>query len=108
MFAVIQPYVSSRMQNLVWSATSSVPVLRLSSALRFGAAARLGLKNFVLTILTFGLYWPFAAIATAKLRLEAVTVHLPEGADGLTATAQAHQDAAGEAAGDLFGIDVGL
>jgi uncharacterized membrane protein YjgN (DUF898 family) len=107
-FAVIQPYLTSRMQNMVWSATSSVPVLRLSSALHFGAAARLGLKNFVLTILTLGLYWPFAAVATARLRLEAVTVHLPEGADELIATAQAHQDATGEAAGDLFGIDVGL
>lgn len=109
MFAVIQPYVTSRMQNLVWSATASAPVLRLSSALRFGAAARLGLKNFVLTILTLGLYWPFAAVAVARLRLEAVTVHLPEGAERLTASAQAgSQDAAGEAAGDLFGIDIGL
>jgi uncharacterized membrane protein YjgN (DUF898 family) len=109
MFAIVQPYVTSRMQNLVWSATASLPVLRLSSALRFGASARLGFKNFMLTVLTLGLYWPFAAVATARLRLEAVTVHLPEGASGLGAAIRsAHHDAAGEAAGDLFGIDVGL
>jgi len=109
MFAVVQPYATSRMQNLVWSATASLPVLRLSSALRFGASARLGFKNFMLTVLTLGLYWPFAAVATARLRLEAVTVHMPEGASGLGAAIRsAHHDAAGEAAGDLFGIDVGL
>jgi uncharacterized membrane protein YjgN (DUF898 family) len=108
MFATIQPYATSRLQNMLWSATSSAPVLRLTSALTFGASARLGLKNFVFTVLTLGLYWPFAAVALARLRLEAVTVHLPQGAEGLTALARSHHDAAGEAAGDLFGIDIGL
>jgi uncharacterized membrane protein YjgN (DUF898 family) len=107
-FCVLHTYSTVRMQNLIWTHTAAVPVLRIDSRLRFGALAKLTAKNLLLTVLTLGLYWPFAAIAIARLRLEAVTVQLPEGADGLTATAYAHQDAAGEAAGDLFGIDVGL
>jgi uncharacterized membrane protein YjgN (DUF898 family) len=108
-FCVLHPYSTARMQNLVWSNTAAAPVLRLDSALRFGPLARLTLKNMLLTVLTLGLYWPFAAVATARLRLESVTVHLPEGAARLAAGARhAHHDAAGEAAGDLFGIDLGL
>lgn len=107
LFATVQPYSMSRLQNLLWSSTSARPVLRIASRLRFRAAAWLGLKNFLLVLLTLGLYWPFAAVATARLRLQSVTVQVATGRL-LAAPARATQDASGEAAGDLFGIDVGL
>jgi uncharacterized membrane protein YjgN (DUF898 family) len=107
LFATVQPYSMSRLQNLLWSTTSARPVLRIASRLRFRSASWLALKNFVLVVLTLGLYWPFAAVATARLRLQAVTVQVAT--DRLLADpARANQDASGEAAGDLFGIDVGL
>jgi uncharacterized membrane protein YjgN (DUF898 family) len=110
LFAQVLPraYATSRLQNLLWSHTG-VHSLRFASALRFVPLAGLLLKNWLLVILTLGLYWPWAAIATARLRLEAVSLHTRSSLDAMTAGEQAQRgDAAGDAAGDVFGIDFGL
>jgi uncharacterized membrane protein YjgN (DUF898 family) len=106
------PYIQARLQNLVWNGTSAQPPspsVRFESTLRFRTMLGLGIKNWLLTALTLGLYGPFAAIATAKTRLEAVTVHAPTGLGTVTRSAElASKDATGEAAVDLFGVDIGL
>lgn len=105
---VVQPYVTAKMQNLVWSRTGNRS-LRFDSALRFGPLLALTLKNWLLVLLTLGLYWPFAAIATARLRLEAIEVQTRVDIDTLVARSREQMDdAAGDAAGDVAGIDVGL
>ena len=105
---VIQPYTTSRFQNLVWTRTASAEV-RFSSKLRFWKLLRLTLKNMALTVLTLGLYLPFAKVTTARLRLEAVTVHTTSDPDAWVSALQARaDDASGDAAADFFGIDVGL
>jgi uncharacterized membrane protein YjgN (DUF898 family) len=105
---VIYPYVTSRLQNLVWGRTRSDWV-EFGSRLEFWPLLRLTLKNWLLVLITLGLYLPFAKVATARLRLEAMSVAtlLPpdELVDQLRERAD---DAAGDAAGDLFGIDIGL
>ncbi|MBI3367686.1 MAG: DUF898 domain-containing protein [Burkholderiales bacterium] len=108
LFTVAQPYFTSRLQNLVWDGTRSQH-LRFQSRLGARALARLTLKNLLLMIVTLGFYRPFAAVATARLRLEAVTL-LVRGdiAQWSQALAGASNDAAGDAAGDLLGIDIGL
>jgi len=63
----------------------------------------------VLVVCTLGLYFPFAQVASARLRLQAVS--LVAGIDPaqiVAAGAIADESAAGDAAGDLFGIDIGL
>lgn len=105
---VIQPYATSRLQNLVWNRTAH-PEVRFESSLRFWKLLRLTLKNVVLTMLTLGLYLPFAKVATARLRLEAVTVHTASDPDAWVSALQARaDDAAGDAAADFFGVDIGL
>jgi uncharacterized membrane protein YjgN (DUF898 family) len=105
---VIQPYATSRLQNLVWNHTAH-PEVRFESRLRFWKLLRLSLKNMVLTLLTLGLYLPFAKVATARLRLEAVTVHTATDPDAWVGALQARaDDAAGDAAADFFGVDIGL
>ena len=59
-------------------------------------------------LLTLGLYWPFAAIAMARLRVEAVSVTSLVDPDMLIAKGLVTDDAAGDAAGDLFGFDLGI
>ena len=104
---VVQPYVTSRLQNVVWNATRSRHV-RFESALRFWPLLRLTLKNWLLIFVTLGLYGPFAKIATARMRLESVTVHTLLPPDELVSTLRERaDDATGDAAGDLFGIDIG-
>jgi uncharacterized membrane protein YjgN (DUF898 family) len=107
-FVVIGPFFNAKLQNLVWNATASERV-RFESHLRFRSLAWLTAKNWLLTLLTLGLYRPFAVINTWKLRLEAVSIEVSgsmAGWDGSDSAAYA--DASGEAAGDFFGIDVGL
>ena len=105
---VVQPYVTARLQNLVWSRTHSRHV-RFDSALRFWPLLRLTLKNWLLIFVTLGLYAPFAKIALARMRLEVVTVHTLLEPDELVSTLRERaDDASGDAAGDLFGIDIGL
>jgi uncharacterized membrane protein YjgN (DUF898 family) len=107
-FWISRPYFTSRLQNLLWNRTDS-GTLGFRSKLRFRSLLLLGLKNGLLTILTLGFYWPFAAIATAKMRLEAVTVLAHRDLDAIVHDASAaSKDAAGDAAGDVFGIDIGL
>lgn len=103
-----RPYFTSRMQNLLWSRTASAS-LQFHSALRFWPLLGLTLKNWLLVVLTLGLYWPFAAVAMARMRLEAIEVVASEDPDKLVQQAKESEgDAAGDAAGDLFGLDIGL
>ncbi len=106
--ALLWPYLTSRLQNLYWNDTSSQH-LYFQSRLAFRPLAWLTLKNWLLIILTLGLYWPFARIELARLRLEAMSVHCTLDIDELVNDAATIDEAAaGDAAGDLLGIDVGL
>ncbi len=105
---VAKPYFTSRLQNLVWTRTGNAS-LRFVSDLRFKSLLWLTVKNWFLVVLTFGFYWPFAAVAVARMRLEAVTVKTRIDPDTLVSQMRSVEgEAAGEAAGDLFGLDIGF
>jgi uncharacterized membrane protein YjgN (DUF898 family) len=105
---VPQPYFTSGMQNLLWSRTAGRAV-RFKSTLAFWPLLRLTLKNWFLIALTLGLYWPFAAMATTRMRVEAVRVVMWVDPHILADIARAaERDAAGDAAGDMFGLDIGF
>jgi uncharacterized membrane protein YjgN (DUF898 family) len=106
--AVVRAYSTSRMQNLVWSHTRSRH-LQFHSELTFASLLALTLKNWLLVALTLGLYWPFAAVAQARLRLAALMLTSTQPVDTLAGSArEGGDDASGDVAGDLFGIDIGL
>lgn len=106
--AAIGPYVISRLQNLVWNGTRSTH-LHFESALRFRPLGALSLRNWLLILITLGLYFPFAAVATARLRLEAVTLLSQLHPDALFSQVERmSESAAGDAAADIAGIDLGL
>ena len=108
LFALVGPFFTARFQNLVWNRTTTDD-LSFTSQLRFGALAGLTLKNWLLTAVTLGLYRPFAAVHTARLRLEAVSLTMDGDPETWVAGQEsASQDAAGDLAGDFFGIDMGL
>jgi len=108
MLVVAGAFVTSRLQNLVWGSTRGRDV-KFASALKARALAKLTAKNWLLTVLTLGLYIPFARVAKAKLLIEAVEVTTRHPPQVLTAALRGMGgDAAGDAAGDLLGFDVGL
>lgn len=106
--AIIGVYLQAAMQRLLWNRTASRHV-RLRSTLSFGALLGLAARNAGLMAVTLGLYWPFAQVATARLRLESVSVDLDIPAEQLVAgLAATGAGAAGVAADDLLGIDIDL
>jgi uncharacterized membrane protein YjgN (DUF898 family) len=108
LFAVAGGFFTARLQNLVWNGTRTSH-LRWRSTLPARRLASLWFTNTLLVVLTLGLYFPFAKVASARLRLEAVDVIATIDPGQLVAEGAAVQEsAAGDAAGDLFGLDVGL
>jgi uncharacterized membrane protein YjgN (DUF898 family) len=106
-FFIVGPYGVSRLQNLVWGHTRSADI-RFDSQLRLWPLAKRTALNLFLTAITLGLYRPFAVVAMTKLKLEAVSIEVTGSIDDWVAESQHMNDAAGDAAGDLFGIDMGL
>lgn len=105
---IVMPYFSSQMQNLVWTQTGNRRI-RFKSHLNWMRMSRLALKNWLLVLVTLGFYWPFAAVALAKARLQAIVVHTRQDPDALIAQAsQGRIDATGDLAADMVGVDVGL
>lgn len=106
--AAIGSYYSARFQKLVWEGSALDDM-----AFRCGISARRLLKmqvgNTLLTLLTLGLYRPFAVVKVAKYRIESITL---VGAEHLGSfhrgSAQSSRGATGDAAAELFDLDIGL
>ncbi len=95
-------------QNAVWSNTR-MPQVELRSRLDTAELAWRYVLNGLGLAFTLGLYWPFAAVATAKLRLGAVSVSFgPDFERSIAEPVAAVDNASGDAAADLAGLDLGL
>ena len=102
------PFLAARLQQLVWAHTRCDGV-RFRTEIAAWPLFRLVLRNVALTLVTCGLYWPFASIALARYRVECMRVD----ADAPLATIAmgTHTDpavAVGDATADTFGFDIGL
>lgn len=112
-FLLMIPYMVVRSANLVWSHTS-FPGLRFESAMSARAFARLQVANVVLTLLTLGLYRPFAVVRVHRFRLAGLSVVAEHGfeaavAQAVSTPALAGKDgASGDGAADFFDFDLSL
>lgn len=108
LYVGVGAYFTVGLQNMVWSRTGN-RYLRFRSELPLPPYLLLQLKNLLLLALTLGLYWPWAAVANRRMRLEAVSVVSRVDLEELT---QALQPGGGlamaDAAGDLLGLDLGV
>jgi uncharacterized membrane protein YjgN (DUF898 family) len=104
-YLLVGPYLVVRVSNLAWSHTS-FPGVRFRSTLPVRAFMALQTKNALLTLLTLGLYRPFAVVSVYRFRLAHVHIEV----DGDIEAAAAHMATRGGAAGDSvadgFGIDL--
>ncbi len=101
-------YFSARLQRLVWARTHG-GAFRFSTTVRTRGLMRTWLKNGLLTLLTVGLYWPFAAVNIARYQIECMTLEAAASPGSITAGSLAIEpSAAGDGAVDFFGWDVGL
>jgi uncharacterized membrane protein YjgN (DUF898 family) len=105
---VLTPFVAARTQNLLWGNTRSEQ-LAFQSQLRFRSLFKVTLLNWFLIVITLGLYWPFAKVRAARVKLEAMAVEVEGDVDQWLARAQRQDKGVlGDAAGDFFGMDMGL
>jgi uncharacterized membrane protein YjgN (DUF898 family) len=100
------PYILVRMNNLAWSATS-FPGVRITCAMRVWPYLRLQTVNVLLTLLTFGLFRPFAVVRTWRYRVAHVTVDAPDGFEqAVLAARRPPAAAAGDGVADFLGVDL--
>ncbi|WP_426110038.1 YjgN family protein [Massilia sp. PWRC2] len=99
------PYMTARLANAVWSNTS-FPGIRIECDMSARALARLQVVNVLLTIVTLGLFRPFAVVRVHRFRLAAMTVVASGGFEHVLAQAAHAGSASGEGAADFFGFDL--
>jgi uncharacterized membrane protein YjgN (DUF898 family) len=108
LWLLIRPFATSRFQNMVWTQTGN-SALRFVSLLRYRLLVWQGLKNSLFMVVTLGLYWPFAAVAMARLRIESIRVKTQVDPNVLICTASPLTGKAAIAQDNtLFGLEIGL
>ena len=105
MYLIAGPFLQVRIWNLVWNNTQ-FPGFTIRSELKFSSFLWLQTINLVLTLLTLGLYRPFAVIRTYQYRL----AHMSLTGSSFDLVTQSHHAqsvaASGDSAADLFDIDL--
>jgi len=102
------PFLAARLQQAVWTSTRLGDV-RFRTEIKARALFKIVFKSVMLTLLTCGLYWPFAAVALARYRIECVRVDSELPLTAIAADLHGRPVAAlGEGAADTFGLDLGL
>jgi uncharacterized membrane protein YjgN (DUF898 family) len=101
-------FFSARIQRQVWSRTQGGPI-RFDTRVTMGGLLKVWLKHGLLTLITAGLYWPYAAVAITRYRLECLTVQADAAPEAIAAgQGEVEPSAAGEGAVDFLGWDFGL
>lgn len=90
----------------IWSNAGLSDVARSKCDLKTSAFVGLRTKNIVLTLVTLGLYRPFAAVSEYRMKVESVRVYTRGNIDTLASTLARHQSALGDAAADMVGFDI--
>lgn len=94
------------MFQLIWSNVGLSQIARFKCQLRPWAYVRLRMKNLLLTVLTLGLYRPFARASEYAMKLDSVTLYVKGGLDQLVGQLGRQQDALGDALADAVGLGI--
>ncbi|HKQ43930.1 MAG TPA: YjgN family protein [Rhizomicrobium sp.] len=101
-------FVGTRIFNLALNNTVLADKLRFESSL---SALRMGwlvTSNLALTLITLGLYYPWARVRVARYTSENLAVIGASDLDGFSSELFAGQGAIGEEVANFFDVDVGL
>jgi uncharacterized membrane protein YjgN (DUF898 family) len=105
--APARAYREARMFRLVWSNVGLSQVARFKCALKTSSFVLLRLKNLLLTLLTLGLYRPFARVSEYRMKTDSVTLHVKGGLDQLVGQlARQQKEGLGDALADAAGLDL--
>ncbi|MES2068724.1 MAG: YjgN family protein [Pseudomonadota bacterium] len=105
-YLAMGPYLQVRIANLVWSNTR-FPQVEIHSELRAWPFIRLQAGNLALTLLTLGLFRPFAVVRAYRYRLQHMAVTTSCGFEQLLAAEhQRAGSASGDSAAEFLGFDL--
>ena len=104
-YVLLGPYQQVRTLNLCLPDTD-FPGVRFVSTLSARAYSRLQVKNLVLTLLSLGLYRPFAVVSAHRYRLAHIMLEVDEGFDHVLADVKPSGGAAGDGTADFLGVDL--
>jgi len=104
--APARAYREARMFRLVWGNIGVSRIARFKCRLRVRRYVGLRVKNMVLTLLTLGLYRPFARVSEYAMKVQSVTLHLKGSVDQLAGQLVDQQGALGDALADAAGLDL--
>ncbi|MDR1350456.1 MAG: DUF898 family protein [Zoogloeaceae bacterium] len=103
-----QAYLNDRRVNAIWNETQLEGHRFVSTQTFWGLLVVLVL-NFLLMMLTLGLYWPWARVRLARYRADHLALLTPPGAlDDFIGQNPADQRAIGEEIADAFDFDIAL
>ena len=103
---LIRPLLEVRLANLTWNATS-LGGRRFVSTQSLRTYVPVLAVNLLLTVLTLGLYWPWAKVRVAAYRLSHLAFDGTD-LDASVAAAEAQTSAIGEEIADVFDLDIAL
>jgi uncharacterized membrane protein YjgN (DUF898 family) len=106
LYLMAGPFMQVRINNLAWTNTS-FPGVRVRSTMSARAFVRLQAGNALLTVVTLGLYRPFAVVKVHRYRLAHTEFEFEAGFEQAAAQlAQGRRNAAGDGVADTLGIDL--
>ncbi len=100
-------YYQVRMNNLVYN-NASIDGFQLEANYALVSYGKLVFVNTLLTILTLGLYRPWALVRTAQYRADHMRVNATASMDQFVASESEHVSALGEELGELYDLDFGF
>lgn len=101
------PYTMVAIQNLLWNSTT-IGEHGFNSFVSVWELLWLMISNFLLIILTLGLYKPYADIRMTRYRLEHLEFQTNGSIDDFFAGQQTNATAVGEEIADMFDFDIAL
>jgi uncharacterized membrane protein YjgN (DUF898 family) len=113
-FFAMQGVLVARLQNYCWDHATDVrtpndhQLAWFTSDLSPSAYGWLQFKNWALTIITLGLYRPFAVVNSTKARLQAISLSSTKFIDFVISAESADASAIGEEALDAFDLDFSI
>ena len=100
-------YREARMFQLMWNNIGVSHLARFKCHMTSGRYVWLRIKNMHLTLITLGLYRPFARVSEYRMKCESVTLHVKGGVEQVTgAMVRQQQGGLGDALADAAGLDL--
>jgi uncharacterized membrane protein YjgN (DUF898 family) len=96
----------ARLFALVWNGVGLGRIARTQCTLSAAGFTRLRTVNVVLTLITLGLWRPFARVREYRMKVESVRLHVRGGLDTVTGRLQAQTGGVGDMLADAAGLDL--